>query len=386
MERNLLKRRGGLGDGRRRRSAIALVVLASLLLSACGSNDDDADSGPAEPAATPDASEDTEEPDQSDDEPEETDEPAEPADDAEPMPLNLGILGGTQEVLINLMIEKGFDEDHNLDLEVSQMASPPALHTAITEGAVDAGFGSPPTLAIARDQGREVVVFRVLIGVDNLILAPEGSPVETLADLKGQKWGSFTSQTGLLVQVLQAIVREEHGFDPLEDAEIVEVPGPALGGLMTQGDLAAGLMSGGVEGVRIFLEGGFNVVADLAEEYERIFNTTRPFHVGVASTESFIDANTDTIIALNAALTDTLEYIEDNPDEVWASVAEFYDIEDERATELLAERVGPTFLTVWDEEALEAQMQLLQLLIDIAPEGEFIDEVPEGLYRLDLQP
>lgn len=375
---------------------VSVLVLAGLLV-ACGSGAFDPSapdtSAPAEEVVDDAEAAATETADDDDaaDDASQGDEELETADDgsqihrlAEPTEVSLGYLAaGMQTFVVNVMTSQGFDAEHNLVLDLTDFLSPPALHTAIAEKAVDVGFGGIVQMTAARGQGRGIVLTNVIASPDNLILSPQGSGVESLSDLRDGTLGIFSGCQGQFAQMTQALAEANHGFDLASETDCVEAPDPALVELLDRGELDGALVSG-VQAVRSLLSQDYTIVTDSAEEWGTTFGSL-PGHVMVSTSDEFLEENEEVMVALNSAITRSLNYIAETPS-AWAEFADALEIDHPDAADMLEDHLGPRLLRVWDEAQVDAQMDLLDLLIDLAPEGTFVEEVPEGLFRVDLQP
>ena len=56
--------------------------------------------------------------------------------------LSIGVLKGTQYFPIAAMLSKGLEKKYGLDLKVTPLASPAAIHNAITAHQVDVAFST----------------------------------------------------------------------------------------------------------------------------------------------------------------------------------------------------------------------------------------------------
>lgn len=374
--------------------AISAVAIVSLLLVACGNGgeEDPPAPQPEEAADEPEADDEADEPEPDPDSEDEAGDADDAADEevdrsqyalAEPFEVTVGAIPGAQSFVVFTMMDQGIHTDYNLEFDLAEVLSPPALHTAVAEKAVDIGFAGITAAIQARAQGRETVIFGMLSSPNNLVLTPTGSGIESLDDLRGERWGTFSGQTATTFQILEALILEQYGWSLRDETEFVEAPDPALAGLMGQGEIVAAL-HGGVGSLSVYLDGGFDIVSDLSEDWIELFGAL-PGHVAIASNDPFAEEHPEVLVAFMAAYQDTIEYIENNPD-VWQAFADDIELDADGAAEALQERLATRLIGVWDEAQLQAQEDLIQLLIEVTDEGDFVTEVPEGMFRLDLQP
>ncbi len=114
-----------------------------------------------------------------------------PASAQAPRKFKLAVIPGVQEFIGSVMEREHLFKKYNLEPRVQKLLSPAAIHPLIAEGQVDIGFGGFTNMAIARSQGRPVLVFSVLASPTNFVLVNKDSAVKELADLKGKKVGLF---------------------------------------------------------------------------------------------------------------------------------------------------------------------------------------------------
>jgi hypothetical protein len=135
--------------------------------------------------------------------------------------------------------------------------------------------------------------------------------------------------------------------------------------------------------VRALLEGKYTEIADLAADYESEFGRP-PGHVTLASFDSYAEENCSALKAFSGALADTLEFLQ-NDEQVWTDYAAEIELDDPEAPALLQERVAGRYITTWDQEQVDAEIELIENLIPVLGEEDFVSEVPEGLFRLEFQ-
>ena len=298
-----------------------------------------------------------------------------PASAQAPRKFKLVIIPGVQEFMINTMTREQLFKKHNLDPQIQKLLSPAAIHPLIAEGKVDIGFGGFTIMAIARSQGRPVVVFSVLTSPTNFVLVPKDSPVKGLADLKGKKVGLFGGPGATTSAVFFIIAKRWHGVDLAKDAQLVTAPSPALVGLLDKKELDAALV-GTNESLQLFLTGKYRIILDLAEEWERRAGRP-PAHVSMDTTEAFAKANPEIIRDFIRAYREAVRLTRERAD-LWEEYGKSLGITSREGIALLRERVGPRILDVWDKRQMETQNQFLEFMIDVLGE-KFLKAIPAGL-------
>ncbi|NEK59113.1 ABC transporter substrate-binding protein [Geodermatophilus sabuli] len=341
------------------RTPLALLCLVGLTAAACGGGDEE----PAAAAGGGDAG--CEEP-------------------TEPQTVTLGVNPGAQDLVTFVMEEQGFAQDHNLELEVQSFQNPAALHAAIGQQTVDIGFGGITAMAVLRAQGRGTVVFDILTSPSNIVFTRVDSDIQSLEDLEGRKLGSFGGRGSATFAITSIVASEAYGIESLgDDVEIIEAPDAALFGLLDAGNIDAALVGTTATVQGLLADDKYRPLTDISEDYQSEFGAL-PGHVTVATYDEYAEANCGTLRSFSAALDETVEYIQGN-EQVWQDYAQDIELTDPRAPELLQERVATRYIQEWNQEQADAEAELIEMLIPVLGEAEFVSEVPEGLFRTDIQ-
>ncbi|WP_245867765.1 hypothetical protein SPSIL_011750 [Sporomusa silvacetica DSM 10669] len=140
---------------KKKMSIVAVTVIATLLLSACGQK---------------------------------------PVTKAEDFVLKIGYMGSLCEAPLHMAVEKGFFAEEGLHVDLIKLA-PGTAFEAITAGTVDAGFGLLASLMQPLSNGLPIKVTTGLHTGCDKVLVPKDAGIKTLADLKGKRIGvpSMTS-------------------------------------------------------------------------------------------------------------------------------------------------------------------------------------------------
>lgn len=298
--------------------------------------------------------------------------------------LTLGVNPGAQDMVTFVMQSQKFAEKRNLRLDVKDFQNPAALHAAIGQHTVDVGFGGVTAMAVARAQGRGVMIFDVLTSPSNIVVARKDSPLRTFADIKGHKLGAFGGRSSATFAIASIVAKEKYHVNSLgDDADVIEAPDAAVLGLLDEGNIDAALI-GTTTTVQALLSGKYKELSDISADYQKVIGSP-PGHVTVASTDQFADHNCGALKAFSEALDDTIAYIHDN-DQVWADYAKKIKLTDPKAPAMLKERVGSRYITTWDQKQADAEADLIKRLIPVLGAKNFVSEVPDGLFRVGLEP
>lgn len=333
--------------------AVAAVAASVVLLSACGSQSSSAGDASGECG---------------------------PLDDV--AKVSVGINPGVQELVVDAIKDQGIDAKHNLDLDVRNFQNPPASATAVTQGAVDVGFGGTPTMAIARDQGNDVFFFGALASPSNGVFVKKGSDIQDIGDLAGKRLGSFSAENSATFAVLSAIATDAYGIENLKDdvAALTVAPDAAALGLLDQGEVDAVLL-GSTASVVADLDDRYEKIGDLSREYLDAVGTA-PVHVTLTTKESYAEGHCSELVSFFQAMQEGVEFVKGD-DDGWADYADKLEFDDPNAVEALRDATAENFQTEWDQDQIDGMTSMLESFVPILGEKNFISEVPDGLFSLD---
>ena len=130
----------------------------------------------------------------------------------------------------------GLDAAEGVALEIQEYAGSPAAQVAFLAGEVDMIVADWLWVARQRAMGEDVVFLPYSLAVGAL-LVPEGSPVESLADLAGGSIGIAGGPVDKSWLILRAYAQAEHGIDLAAETEQVFGAPPLIMQTALGGDL-----------------------------------------------------------------------------------------------------------------------------------------------------
>lgn len=297
--------------------------------------------------------------------------------------LHFGAYPGTQSVPLLAMTDQKIDEKHGFKLDVKSFQTPAALNSAIVAGAVDAGFGSVTDMAIARSQGQKVVMINRLMTPAEVVLVKKDSSINTLADLKGKKVGVFSGTTTGSFSMLAAGANGANLVKNLAtDITVVTAPDAAMLGLLDQGEIVAAFptLTGAIPAI---LSGKYKQIANVRDDYNKTFGTkTAPGTVMVTTTEGFAKDNAQVLKAFNAALAESVTYVQNTP-KIWDDYVASIKMTDSGAAALWQQMAGGAYLGTWNGQAAADETKFLQQVRDIVGVEKTFKDVPSGTFSTD---
>ncbi|MGY1988216.1 ABC transporter substrate-binding protein [Blastococcus sp. SYSU DS0669] len=269
---------------------IPTLLASTLVLAACGG--DDSDASPSAGAA---------------------------ADGGGPRQVTVGMLPILPTAALYAGIEEGFFADRGIEVTVETGQGGAALLPAVMGGQIDFATSNPVSLLQARGQGLDVRVIAhwtsALSEGDadvNGVVAAAGSGIESAADLEGRTV-AVNTLSGMGGLTIREAVRQDGG-DP-DAVEFVELPFP---------DMPAALEGGNVDAVWVpepflsSLQAGGNVVATYSSAESVQGHPTQLFF----TSGELVESDPQLVEDFTAAIEDTLEFAEENPDAVKDQISE----------------------------------------------------------------
>jgi NitT/TauT family transport system substrate-binding protein len=216
-------------------------------------------------------------------------------------------------------IEEGFFEDRGIEVTVETGQGGAALLPAVMAGQIDFATSNPVSLLQARGEELDVRVIAhwtsALSEGDqdiNGVVAAAGAGIESAADLAG-KTVAVNTLNGMGGLTIREAVRQD-GCDP-DAVEFVELPFP---------DMPAALSGGNVDAVWVpepflsSLQAAGNVVASYSSMESVPGHPTQLFF----TSPQLLASDPELVEDFTAAVEETLEFADQNPDAVKAQVAQ----------------------------------------------------------------
>jgi NitT/TauT family transport system substrate-binding protein len=215
-------------------------------------------------------------------------------------------------------IDQGFFADHGIEVKVETGQGGAALLPAVMAGQIQFATSNPVSLLQARDKGLDVRVIAhwtsALSSGDtdiNGVVAKAGAGMTSAKDLAG-KTVAVNTLNGMGGLTIREAVRKDGG-DP-DAVKFVEMPFP---------DMPAALTGGNVDAVWVpepflsSLQASGNTVVSYSSKESVPGHPTQLFF----TSGQLIDDDPQLVKDFTAAVEETLEYADENPDAVKAQVA-----------------------------------------------------------------
>lgn len=285
---------------------------------------------------------------------------APPADDM--IELTVAAMPISNTAPIRLGEEKGFFDDEGIDLTVTE-AQGGADIPGIVSGQYDFAFGNLMSVFVAKEQGLdlEFVVNAVSATTDvepdtGAVIVRPDSGIASAADLEG-KTVSVNNLSNIGDTTIRMIVDEAGGDSGTIDFMEVDFPNAAQALELGQVDAA-------------WVTEPFITLAE-KEGAEVLFYNFKEAHpqldvAGYFTSGDFAADNPEAVERFQAAMAKSLEYSQENPDEVRALIPTYTEINET----VLSEIVLPDFRPEFDRDAVKA-------LTDAAVEHGTLERAPQ---------
>jgi NitT/TauT family transport system substrate-binding protein len=268
--------------------------------------------------------------------------------------VTVGMLPIMPTAALQAGIDEGFFEERGLDVSVETGQGGAALVPAVVSGQMQFATSNPVSLLQARGEGLDVRAIAHWTSAlsegetdINGVVATADSGIESAADLAGRSV-AVNTLNGMGGLTIREAVRADGG-DP-DAVEFTELPFP---------DMPAALEAGNVDAVWVpepfltTLQDAGNVVVSYSSRESVTGHPTQLFFTSGELAES----DPDLVADMTAALEETLEFAEQNPDAVTAAAAETLELPAELLERVRLEEFG----TDMRREQLE---QLGELMVE----------------------
>ncbi len=153
--------------------------------------------------------------------------------------IRIGVLAfGTVNWELDVIKHHKLDAKHDFTLDVQSFGSGQATNVALQGGAVDAIVDDYLWVSRQRADG-ELLTFIPYSSSVGTVMLPPGSPITSLADLKGKKIGIAGGPVDKSWLLIRGLAEKRHGIDLAAEAEPVFGAPPLLNEKIEEGELAA---------------------------------------------------------------------------------------------------------------------------------------------------
>jgi NitT/TauT family transport system substrate-binding protein len=267
--------------------------------------------------------------------------------------VKVGVIPIVDVAPIYLGVEQGFFKNHDIDLELVQATGGAALLPGVVAGDFQFAFSNVTSTLLAGSQN--IPVRMVAEGNSSTgdpatdfagIVVKGDSPIQTPADLAG-KTVAINNLKNINDVTTRALV-EQDGGDPAS-IKFVELAFPDMAAAVANGDVDAAVV------VQPFLsvtkgQGDRVIGAPYADAVDNLTVAT------YFTSQQYIQQNADVVDNFQAAIKESLQYAQDNPDEVRRIVTTYTSIDQATAAQIAL----PAFPQEIDVDSVKEVADLMQ--------------------------
>lgn len=277
--------------------------------------------------------------------------------------LNIGIIPIAPSAAVQVGIEEGIFEEHGLDVNLQTAQGGAAMLPAVSSGDLDVGVGNPLSVILVNDQGLQM---DIVSGYTNSfaegnditgVIANTSAGIDSWAGLEGKTVAVNTLNGQGDLTIMEAVAQD--GGNP-EAVNFVEVAFSDMPGQLSAGNIDAAWFP------EPFLENLANKKGTELLGYN--YQETIPglSTMVTFSSQKFVDSNPELIDKYRAAITETLQFAEQNPERVRDVLVEFLNMPEETAANLQLEEFNA-----------EVQRDKLDQLAELMLKYEVIEKQPD---------
>lgn len=231
------------------------------------------------------------------------------------VPLKVGVLTTATNAPIFMGVERGLFKEQGLDVQLEVLTSGATTVPSLLNNSLQFAYTGAPSTLIARSKGLPVKIVANAGTTDNTpILVKTGSPIQSVADLRGKRVG--VSSLGSLPEISLVSALMQAGLKR-EDVQLLEVPLP---------DATQALDSGSVDAV--WSTPPFSTIALNSGNYRSLGLAISGDMLGLGNavfitTEPYLEANKETAKKFAEGVRASNEYAAAHVDEMLATVPTF---------------------------------------------------------------
>ena len=296
--------------------------------------------------------------------------------------LNIGVLKGTQFFPMAALQSKGLEKKYGLDLKIIPMASPAAIHIAISGHQADVVFSTWQTYAVGRSKGADPLVIAPVNYYVNGIIVKKDSPAKSLKDLIGKKIGTSYGPGHGTALLLQYAAKKEFGLDLSTQIELREAATPLLLGLLEKGELDA-VYLGEPKLTKSLAGGRYKQIWDVDEAFKKLGKPV-PLQLCVVTTDQALKTKKEELRKFVAAYGEAKNILTTD-DQIWPELAKEVNLKGDEEVGMLRKNLQASYVQTWNKGFIDNELKLNYEIADLQKGVKFIpDKIPAGFFSFDV--
>lgn len=282
-----------------------------------------------------------------------------------------------------VMQEEGIDERHGFNAETVEVDPDAAANTLLIGESDVATDQDGLNLAIARNEGHEVVAFAQGLNMMTAAVAAEDLPADDPEGLRGKRVGHFGIDSGTTT-TMALMIKEIYGIDIFEEYDLKESGFGALPSLLAQGDVDA-IFHGQPFALQAALEApGKSVFEPCAAWREHAGYC--PWLTNLAATERWLKEHPELAVEVRDAWEDAIDVIVASDYELLGKepYKSYLGLDDSKLLDAFVTycRELPCFGESWSEQDLAHLREYLGLFVE---NGLLLEQLPEDPVAVRLE-
>ncbi len=296
--------------------------------------------------------------------------------------LNIGVIKGTQFFPLAALQSKGLDKKYGVDLKITPLASPSAIHIAIGGHQVDVVFSTWQTYSVSRSKGGDPLVISPVNFFVNGIIVKKDSPAKSLKDLAGKKLGTSYGPGHGTALLLQYAAQREFGFDINTKVEMREAAAPLLLALLEKGEIDA-VYLGEPNLTKSLIGGKYRQIWDVDVAFKK-FKQAVPLQLCVVTTDQSLQNKKEPLKKFLAAYAEAKEILATD-NEIWKGLAKEVGIKGDEGVEMLRKSLQPSYVQTWNKGFTDNELKVNYEMAAMQKGVKFIpDKIPEGFFSFSV--
>jgi ABC-type nitrate/sulfonate/bicarbonate transport system substrate-binding protein len=296
--------------------------------------------------------------------------------------IRLIVLPGSQWYAVEAMTRGGFVEKHKLEIERKNVASVPAIYTALRANAGDIAFAGWVSNLQYRAQGLDFLNIFPLTEFHNDILVRTDSSIKQMSELKGKRVGIYGGPAGTTTAMFKVQVGKFFGIDADRDIKLHFGASPLLGGLLEKGEVDAIMVTDPVT-TKLLQSGKFRSIGNL-NDIHRERTGEGLLMLTITTRDEFARKHPETVKAFLRAYVDAMGYLRGNA-ALWQELARASGVESKEGAEMLRSRLEKNYLTGWDDTYIAKQLGFAREIQNLLGK-KYLPEIPADGLTLTYSP
>jgi NitT/TauT family transport system substrate-binding protein len=257
--------------------------------------------------------------------------------------ITVGSLPVPDAAAVHVGIDQGFFAEEGLDVTVQATTGGAAAVPGVVSGTYAFAFGNFMSGMVAQDQGLDIryvthAAAATETGGFQAVVVPQDSPIQTPADLAGKRV-SVNNFANINDTTIRGIVDADGGDS--SQIQFVEVPFPDAEAAVVNRDVDAATLNPWTEGMASDLRVVTYNFTDFVPDLDI---------AGWFTTAETIEEDPELVESFQAAMNRSLEFSQENPDEVRRVIGTYTQL----PPEVIEELTLPVYRTEVNREALTA--------------------------------